>query len=72
MYIYDNISLNSTLEWETFLTKVAEKFKTHILRSITFFQKSFRLSDNVKKPGTAGQGTDNIIQRMRFAYLWMY
>ena len=37
------------LEWEMFQTKVVEKIKTHILCSITFFQKSYRLWDNVEE-----------------------
>jgi hypothetical protein len=41
-----------------FQTKVAEKIKTHILCSVTFFPKSCRLGDNVGKCGRAGQGTD--------------
>jgi hypothetical protein len=51
-----------------FQTKVVEKVKTRILCSITFFfQKSFRLWDNVEQYGTARQATDdNIIRRMRF------
>jgi len=33
-----------------------------------FSRKSYRLSDNAEKYGTAGQATDgNIIRRMRFA-----
>ena len=39
MYIYDNISMNSLLEWEMFQTKVTEKIKAHILGSITFLLK---------------------------------
>ena len=35
------------LEWEMFQTKVVQKIKTHILCSVTFFQKTFRLWDNV-------------------------
>jgi hypothetical protein len=37
------------LEWKIFQTKTVEKIKTHILRSETFFLKSCRLWDNVKK-----------------------
>jgi hypothetical protein len=56
------------LEWEMFRTKVVEKIKTHILCSITFFQKSYRLWDNAEKYGEARKATDdNIIRRMRFA-----
>jgi hypothetical protein len=43
------------LEQEMFQVKAVEKLKTHILCSITFFQKSCRLWDNVEKIGTAGQ-----------------
>jgi hypothetical protein len=60
------------LEWEMFQTKVVDKIKTHILCSITFSRKSYRLWDNVEKYGTARQATDdNIIRRMRFA-CWTY
>jgi hypothetical protein len=52
-----------------FQTKVAEKIKTRILCSVTFFfRKSYRFLGNVEKYGTARQATDdNIIRRMRFA-----
>jgi hypothetical protein len=46
------------LEWEMFQTKVVEKIKTHILFSVTFFQKPCRLWDNVEKYCRAGQITD--------------
>ena len=36
------------LECEMFQTKIVEKIKTHILCSVTFFQKSCRLWDNVE------------------------
>jgi hypothetical protein len=50
--------------------KVVEKIETHILYSITFFRKSWRLWDNVEKYGRARQATDdNIIRRMRIACL---
>jgi hypothetical protein len=39
------------LEWEMFQTKVAEKIKTHILCSVTFFRRSHRLWDNAKNFG---------------------
>ena len=52
--IYDNVSLNSFLEWEMSQTKDVDKIKTHILRSNTFYcRKSYRLWDNVQKYGTA-------------------
>ena len=48
--------------------RVVEKLKTHILCSMTFFLKSYRLWDSVEKCGTAGQATDgNILERMRFS-----
>jgi hypothetical protein len=51
-----------------FQTKVVEKIKTHILRSITFSLKSCRLWDNVEKYGRVRQTSDdNIIRRMRIA-----
>jgi len=43
-----------------FQTKAVEKIKTHILRSITIFRKSSRLSNNVENYGTTIQATDDI------------
>ena len=43
------------LEWEMFQTKFVEEIKTHILCSVTFFRKSYRLWDNVEKYCRAGQ-----------------
>jgi len=40
-------------ESEILQTKVVEKIKTHILCSIMFFRKSYRLWDNVEKCGRA-------------------
>jgi hypothetical protein len=37
------------LGWQMFQAKFIQKIKTHILCSITFFRKSFRLWDNVEK-----------------------
>ena len=37
------------MEWELFQTNVVEKIKTHILCSVTFPRKSYRLWDNVGK-----------------------
>ena len=42
-----------SFEREKFQTKVAEKTKTHIFRSITLFLESFILRDNVEKYSTA-------------------
>ena len=48
--------------------KVIEKTKTHVLCSITFFQKPCRLWVNVEKYGRTTQVTgDNTIRRMCFA-----
>jgi hypothetical protein len=43
------------LEWEILQTKVVVKIKTHILCSITFFQKLDHLWDNVEKYGRGKQ-----------------
>jgi hypothetical protein len=52
-----------------FQTKFVEKFKTHILYSITFSRKSCCLWDNVENCGRARQATDdNIMWRMRIAW----
>jgi len=62
MYIYDNISLNSSQNKKCFQTKVVQKIKTYTLCSITVFRKSCHLWDNVQKYGTVIQATDgNII-----------
>jgi hypothetical protein len=51
-----------------FQTKVVEKIKTHILCSVTFFQKSCLLWDNVEKLVRVGQATDySVLRRMRYA-----
>ena len=62
------------LEWKMFQAEFAQKIKSHILCSITFFfflsffRKSCRLWDNVEKYSRPGQVTDyNIILRMRIA-----
>ena len=47
------------LKWEMFHTKLVEKIKTHILRSVTFFWKLYCLWDNVEKYCRAGQATDD-------------
>ena len=43
-----------------FQTKVVEKIKTHILRSVTFCWKSCRLWDNVENYGITGQAEDSV------------
>jgi hypothetical protein len=50
-----------------FQAKVVEKVKTHILCSVTYFRKSFRLCDNVGKYCRAGQGQDDNTWHMRIA-----
>ena len=47
------------LEGEMFQTKVVENIKTHILCSMTFSRKSYRLWDKVEKYYTAGQAIDD-------------
>ena len=55
------------LEWGMFWTKVVEKIKTHILSSVTFFQKLRHLWD-VEKCGRMREAADdNVIWHMRFA-----
>ena len=44
-----------SLESEMFQAEVVEKIKTHILCSVTFPRKSYRLWDNVEKYCRAGQ-----------------
>ena len=64
------IILRIIFRTEMFPTKIVEKIKPRILcfTTIFFLRKSYRLSDNAEKYGTAGQATDgNIIRRMRFA-----
>jgi len=46
-----------------FQTEVVEEIKTHILHSITIFQKLCRLWDNVGKYCRAGQATDDNMAR---------
>jgi len=49
-----------------FQTKVVEKIKTHILCSVTFFQKSCRLWDNVGERNTFKRGRLQMtVRRMR-------
>jgi hypothetical protein len=47
------------LEWEMFQINVVDKIKIHILYSVTFFRKSFRLWDNVEKYGGAREAADD-------------
>jgi hypothetical protein len=47
--------------------KVVERITTLVWCSIIFFRKSCRLWNHVEKYCTAGQATDDITRRMRFA-----
>ena len=47
------------MEWEIFQADVVDKIKTHILCSMSFLPKSFRLWGNVKNICRAGQATDD-------------
>jgi hypothetical protein len=49
------ISLNSSWN-EKISHKIVEKLKTHILYSVNFYRKSFRLWDDVEKYGRAAIG----------------
>jgi hypothetical protein len=42
-----------------FQINVAEKNKTHVLYSVPFFRKSFRLRDNADKYGAARVAADD-------------
>jgi hypothetical protein len=62
-YIAENF-----LGWEMFQTNVIEKIVTHILCSITFFRKSYRLWDHVEKYDRARQATyDNTMPSRKHA-----
>ena len=56
------------LEWEMFHTKVVQKIKIHILCSVTIFQKSCRLRDNVEKCGGATEAADIMAARCMLDY----
>jgi len=60
---FDHISLSSCLNEKCF----RQKSKHTFLVQYFLFRKSCRLWDNVEKYGTARQGTDDIIWRMRIA-----
>jgi hypothetical protein len=49
LYTFFIISCSFLLKMRKFQTKGVAKIKTHILCSITVFEKSFRLRDNVEK-----------------------
>jgi hypothetical protein len=50
-----------------FQAKVVDKMKAHIKFNDFFFQKSYRIWDNVDKHDKARQTTgDNTVRRMRF------
>jgi hypothetical protein len=62
-HIHDNISL-LFFEWKIFQTKLADKIKIHNLCCLTFFRKSCRLWDNIKKCGVAREAAvDNMASR---------
>jgi hypothetical protein len=68
MYVYGNISLNSSKNDTCFRQSCRENQNTHFVFNIFFFRKSCHLWDNVEKYVRARQATDdNIIRRMRFA-----
>jgi hypothetical protein len=56
MQTYVNLYLSQFLEWEMFQRDVVEKIKTHILCSVSFSRKSYRLWDNVEKYGIGQTG----------------
>jgi len=54
------------LEWEIFQIKFLEKIEIHILCSVTFFRKSYRLWDNVENYCRAVQGTGDDMVHAHF------
>jgi hypothetical protein len=69
MYMYDNISLEFSLEWEIFQTEVVEIIKTHFFMFSNFFSENRAVCEimwkNTVEPYMA---TDyNIMRRMRLA-----
>ena len=51
MYMHNNYLFELLLEWGVFQKKVVEKIKTHVLCSIMFSWKTYRLWDDVAKYG---------------------
>jgi len=47
-------------------TKVVEKIKTHILCLVTFFRKSWHVSNNVEKRSLAGETKDDNMANEHF------
>jgi hypothetical protein len=67
MYIYDNISLNSSYNEKYFRQICTENQKTNFMLN-TYFPKIMPFMRQCGKEVTARQATDdNIIRRMRFA-----
>jgi hypothetical protein len=60
------------LEWEMCHTKVVEKIKTHILYSITFSRKSYRMWDNVEEYGGARQAIEDNVSLFVDYDLWLW
>jgi len=56
----------TNIYWSIFKTKIVEKIATGILRSVTFFRKSYRLLGKVEKYSAAGQATDDKIAHAHF------
>ena len=70
MYIYGNISQNSSSNETFFTQKVVDKIRTHILHSVFFSRKSWHFLENVEKCCRTEQATDeNVIGRIRDSIL---
>ena len=64
---FDPISLSSFFEREMFQQKVVQKIDAHVLGSVFFFFKSYRLLlDNVEKYCGAVQATDDNVALAHF------
>ena len=63
IYIFLSYLAQFFLEWEVFETNFVEKIKTHILCSVIFFRKLYRLWDNVEKYLESGKSQLTIWRR---------
>jgi hypothetical protein len=73
MYVFDNISLNSTYNEKRLRQSCRKHQNTHFMVNNFFSRKSCRLWDNVEKYSRARQATDyNIIRRRKYARIQIY
>jgi hypothetical protein len=71
-YVFLIISRSLLLRMRNVSNKNCRENQTHILLTITFFRKSYRLRDNVEKYCRTWQGTwQYSVCALRVAYLWL-